>query len=140
MMVERMPYTGKFVAELNQATKKLNEISQGQKTVSQQELKDLIKVLNQLNEACKEGFWKEKKLAPEEMQDGIEKALVAIQLFHRHQPDKNKGAQKSVEQAIASLFSTLSAEINDFDRNLKTLKDHRIGVKVEKTGKSKQSE
>ena len=76
---------------------------------------------------------------PEEMKTSIEKALLAIQLFQSNQPGKDKSAQKNVDQAIISLFSSLSIEINALDKHLRNLGDYKIGRKVEKTSEGKRS-
>jgi uncharacterized protein HemX len=141
-MVERSPDVEnieQFMTNLNQAAEKLNEIRQKKQEFSGQELNELITVLNRFNTAFDPNFWEEKKLVPEEMSADIEKALAVLQLFQSNQPEKNKAAQKNVDQAITSLFSTLSKEISAFDKNLRNLKKYKIGLKVEETYQSKQS-
>lgn len=141
-MVERPVYgLGKdFVNGLREAAEKISEVSQGKNTISKQEIKDLISKLKHVNASFEPGFWEAKSLIPEEMNKSIEKALNAIQLFQRHQPEENKLAQKNVEQAVISLFSTLSETVKDLDKNLKkNLKEeYKIGKRVEKTSKSKK--
>lgn len=145
VMVERSPYiqnVGQFLEELDQATEKLTEISQSKKEISQKELKELIAVLKDCNATFGTGFWDDKKLTTdteEEIKASIKQALEAIQLFNTNRPDKNKAAQRNVEQAIVALFATLTSEVRDFDKNLKNLKDYKIGRKVEKSQQSKQS-
>jgi hypothetical protein len=142
MMVARSPYVEnpkQLIKDLDQAVTKLEEIGKKRQEISNQEMKDLISVLHKFNETLDTGFWEDKRLAPEGMKTSIENALLAITLFNLNQPIKEKGKQKNVDQAIASLFATLAYELNDFDKNLKNLKEIKIGRKVEKTGESKHS-
>jgi hypothetical protein len=73
------------------------------------------------------------------MNQKIEKALAAIQAFQLYHPEKDLSGQRSVNQAITSLFSSLNAVLKKVNNNLKDLKKHRIGLRVEKTGESKQA-
>jgi flagellar biosynthesis GTPase FlhF len=142
MMVERSPYIekmGLLVKDLNQATQQLEEISR-KPQATKQELTDLIKVLQHLNKTLDPRFWEEKKLAAEGMSASIERALAAVRLFQSTQPALgNRSGQRNVDQAIASLSSALTAALNTFDKNLRNLKDYKIGRKVEKTGESKHT-
>lgn len=141
MMVAHPPYSAKMghlLKELDHASQQLTEITKQKKVASSQELSSLIKVFYELNENFDPRFWGDKKLVPEEMSESIGEALKAIQLF-QSQPSKDKAIPQNVNQAIVSLFATLTAEINKFDKHLKNLREFRIGLKVEKTGKSKQS-
>lgn len=141
-MVERSPYignVGQLIRDLDQAAQRLAEISKGREA-SKQELNDLIGVLHKVNDNFPDkNFWEEKRFAPEGMDESIEKALAAVMLFKRNQPEKNKLGQKNVEQAIISLFAALSKEISALDAHLKNLKKYKIGQKVEKSGESKES-
>jgi hypothetical protein len=130
MMVERL------MKDLEQATKKLEEINQKPQT-TEHELKDLITALQHFNKTLPASL-DDKKLVTEGMgmNKKIETALNAIQVFHRQHPEKDR---RNVDQAIASLSSALMEALNAFDRNLKNLKEYKIGQKVEKTGQSKQS-
>jgi uncharacterized protein YeeX (DUF496 family) len=142
MMVARSPYVEnpkQLIKDLDQAVIKLAEISKKKQAISNQEMTDLISVLHKFNVTLDTGFWEDKRLAPEEMKSSIENALLAITLFNLNQPIKEKGTQKNVDQAIISLFATLAKEVNDFDKNLKNLKEIKIGRKVEKTSESKHS-
>lgn len=141
-MVERSPYiqnVGQFLEELEQAAEKLTEISQNKKEISQKELKELITVLKDCNATFGTNFWDDKKLTKDtegKVKESIEQALAAIQLFNTNRPDKNKVAQKNVEQAIVGLFTTLTNEVKDLNKNLK---DYKIGRRVEKSQQSKES-
>ena len=140
MMVEQSPLVGKFLEDLNRATNKIKELQKKpSQAISSKELDDLITHLKSFNTTlAKPSFLEEKKIAAEEMDEGIKKALDAIKIFQENQPEKNKAAHKNVSQAIISLFSALTAELNMLDTHLKNLKDHKIGRKVEGTHKSKQ--
>jgi adenylosuccinate lyase len=134
MMVDQSRYVDNvrsLIKDLDQAATKLTEISAKQK-ISNQEIKDLMSTLKNVNVNLDPSFWEDKKLAPEEMKVTIEKALNASALFQ-------KVAQKNVEQAIASLFASLTSTLNDFDKNLRNLKELKIGQKVEKSGESKRA-
>ncbi len=142
MMVERSPYTqnvGRLLKDLNQATLKLEEIST-KPEATKQEINDLIKTLQHFNQILEPSSWEEKKLAPEEMSSSIEKALAAVQLFQSIQSKADRTGQRSVDQAIASLSSVLTLALNTFDKNLRNLKDYKIGRKVEKISESKHAD
>lgn len=142
MMVERSPYVenmGLLIRDLDQATIKLEEINRKPQAVSKKELDDLIKVLQEFNTTLDPAFWEEKKLVFEGMNEKIEKALNAIQLFQRYHPERDRSNQRNVDQAITSLFASLSTVLNTFDKNLRGLKKYKIGHKVEKSGESKHS-
>ncbi len=135
MMVERLPYTeseGQLLKALDQATIKLTQIGQTAPDFSPKEAKELIKILQHVNTVIDPSILSGKTLVLEGMNTSIEKALKAIQLFEMNQPQTNRGAQKNVDQAVTSLFSTLSKEIKDFDKNIRNLKKHKIGLKIEK--------
>lgn len=116
---------------LDQATAKLTEISEN-KMISPKEVKDLMKALDHVNSSLGTGGLKEKKVVPEEMNRSIEKALQAVALFHT-------AGTKNTQQAITSLFSSLTSSLKDFDKNLRNLKKHRIGRRVEKVTEGKKS-
>lgn len=140
-MVER-PYVenvGQLMKDLDQATMKLEEINRKPQAVSKQELNDLIKTLQHFNTTLDPDFWEEKKLAFEGMNEKIERALNAIQLFQRYHPEIDSSTQRNVNQAITSLFSALNSLLNDVNKNLMGLKKLKIGRKVEKSGESKHS-
>lgn len=142
MMVERSPYVenvGQLLRDLDQAASKLMQAGQAQQGPTHQEMKSLISVLQNVNTTLDPSFWTDKKLAPEGMNATIEKALKALELFQTN-PQANRGAQKTVDQAVASLFSTLSKEIKDFDKNLRNLKKYKFGRRVEKSSESKDSD
>jgi hypothetical protein len=67
------------------------------------------------------------------MKGTIERALAALALFqgmsHSHL------GRTGAEQAIVSLFASLSKELKDFDKNLRTLRKHKIGKRVGKVEK-----
>lgn len=130
---------GNLMRDLDQATKRLEEINKKPQIASKQELTDLIHVLKQLNANLEPHVWRHKKFAQEGMNQKIEKALVAIQVFQLYHPEKDLSGQRSVNQAITSLFSSLNVVLKKVNNNLKDLKKHRIGLRVEKTGESKQT-
>lgn len=140
MMVERSPYTSmgdlQFMVKLDVATKKLDNINQKHQAISQQELNDLIEVFKPISDP---NFLADKKFASEGMSDKIEKALIAIALFQRNHPATDRAAQRNVEQAITSLFSSLNSTLSKADENLKNLKKHRIGQRVKESSESKES-
>lgn len=141
MMVERSPYVenaGQLIQDLEKATTHLEKISQKPQDISKQELDDLIHALSHFNENLDPSFWGEKKLALEGISEKIEKALIASQLFQRISPEKDRSGQRNVDQQIVSLSSALTAALNTFDKNLRDLKKHKIGVKVEKASESKR--
>jgi hypothetical protein len=137
MMVERLPYTenvGQLIKDLNQATTKLEEMSRQQpQSVSGQKVADLMAVLTRLNTVLYPKLLEGKKLVPEEINVSIERALQATQLFQSTHPEATRAAQRNVDQAIASLTSSLTAELTRFDKNLKNLKKKfKVGHRVEK--------
>ncbi len=136
-MVEHSPATklmGDLTFSIGQAALRLEN-----KDLSKQEIADLINRLEQFNQAIDPStFWEDKKPAMEEgMNQKIEKALHASILFQ----GKNmvRAGQRNVDQAIVSLLSTLKAQLKRFDRNLRGLKEYKIGKKAEKSDKSKES-
>lgn len=134
-MVERVPYTdhvGQLIKALDQATTKLTQIGQAAPDFSPKEAKELIQILQNVNTSINPSILAGKTLVPEGMNASIEKALKAVQLFEMNQPQTNRGAQKTVEQAVTSLSSILSKEIKDFDKNIRNLKKYKIGRKIEK--------
>jgi hypothetical protein len=142
MMVARSPYVenvGLLMKDLDQATTKLTAISKKEKVASPNELNDIIKVLNKVNENLDTSFWEAKKLAPEGMTASIEKALQAVQLFHRIRPELTRAAQLTAGQAIASLKDALDRAVDGFDRNIKNLKKIKLGQKVVKPGETKNA-
>lgn len=142
MMVQRSPYTenlGLLMKDLDRATIKLEAINSMPQQASKQEVNDLIKVLHDLNSTLDPSFWEDKKLAPEGMNEKIEKALHEIQHFQRRHPEHDRGGKRNVDQAITSLSSALKEALNVFDKNLRDLKKFKIGRRVEKIGESKQS-
>jgi hypothetical protein len=143
MMVERShPFKsiGQFLNNLNNAVDKLTLFNEKMPPASNQEWNEVIKVFHELNSNLDDtSFLDTKKLVPEEMDKEIEKALKAVQLFQLNQPERNKAAQRNVRQAIISLSSALSKEINSFDKKLQNLKKYRIGRKIEKSGESKHT-
>ena len=142
MMVERSPYTdnpNQLITDLNQLTQKIEEVSGPSAKLSEKELTELIGTLDDFNATFDESFWNEKKLVPEKADATIEKALKAVFLFQSTHPEKQGSGYRNVDQAIASLSSSLTSAIAAFDKNLKDLKKYKIGQKVEKTGESKHS-
>lgn len=139
MMVGRSPYATigdlQFMVKLEAATKKLDNINQKHQVISQQELHDLIEVFKPISDP---NFLADKKFASEGMSNKIEKALIAIALFQRNHAS-DRAAQRDVEQAITSLFSSLNSTLSKADKNLKNLKKHRIGQKVKESSESKES-
>lgn len=115
---------------LEGAANKLTEIS-GKSTISQNEMKALLKTLNQVNEHLDPTLRSAKKLAPDEVK-AIERALLAVALFQ-------KVDHRKVEPAITSIFSSLLSTLGSLDKGLKNLKKHRIGQRVEKISDSKGS-
>lgn len=141
LMVERSHFiknSAQLSHYINQATLKLAEVAEAKKSVSQQELKDLIKVFHDFNTQYDPSFFSDKKLVPEELSSPIENALKAILLF-QNATQKEKAIQKNIDQAIVILVSQLNREIKTFDKNLRDLKKIRIGRHIEKTNKSKHS-
>ncbi len=137
-MVERsrIENISQFLEEVDQVAEQIKQVSQTKQGVSPHQLNDLIHVLETCNQLLKTDFLEGKKFSPETMNASIEKALAAIQLFQLKQ---REAGRKEIEKTIVALFSTLSREINDFDKNLKNLKDYKIGRRVEKTNATKQS-
>lgn len=133
-MVDQSRYVGNvgsLKTDLDQAAAKLTEIG-GKNTISKKEINELSTILNHVNSNLDPTFWADKKLAPEDMNVTIEKALKALALFQT-------ATTKNVDQAIISLVSSLKSTLNAFDQNLRNLKDHKIGRRVEKTGESKHA-
>lgn len=126
MMVEKAPSIDLDL--LLKATTKLNEIAGKKQAVSRQDLNELHNVLRQFNTQLDPRIWESKKIAPEEMSGTVEKALNALDLFKRN---------KNVEQAIASLYASMISDLNAFDKNLRDLKDLKLGKKVEKSSESR---
>ena len=132
MMVERLPLNvGQLMSDLDRATKTLETMNTQPQAVSKQDLKDLIQVLKDFNSTLNPGVLQDKKLVPEGMNAKIEKALNAILLFQSTHTAQKEG-QRNVDQAIASLASTLNETRRTLDKHLKDLKKYKIGQKVEK--------
>lgn len=142
-MVERTPYTGNvgyLFGELEQTSTKLEQMAGTSQAISRAELNALIGDLQRANKTMEvEGpaLLVGKKLATEPMNTTIERALRASQLFQLGQSDASRIAcLKNVDQAIISLSSALKKAMETFEKNLKRFK---IGRKVEKTAKTKES-
>lgn len=135
MMVEQprnVDPLGTFNKSLDEATAKLHEYS-GKKTATTQEVNELLSALDQANSSMQSANLREKKVVPEEINRRIENALLAVALF------QTTGA-KTMQQAIASITSSaLSNSLKDFGKNLRNLKKHRIGRRVEKIEETKKS-
>lgn len=133
MMVEQsrpVNTVGSFLKNLDNASTKLTEIG-GKSQISPEEMKELMKTLNKVNDHLSDPtLITAKKMVPEKVDASIERALIALALFQRV-------GHRNVEQAITSLFSSLNSTLNDLGKNLRTLRKHRIGKRVEKTGESK---
>jgi len=88
-------------------------------------------------------IWEGKKTVFEGLFKGIDEkinnALNAIQVFHHQHPESDPKTQRNIEQAINSLAFTLRSVLNSFDKNLRDLKKHKIGQRVEKPSKSKSA-
>lgn len=134
-MVEQSRYVenvGSLETDLVGATAKLSEVG-GKNAISPQEMKDLMKTINQVNANLDPTFWADKTLAPAAMNTTIDKALMALALFQKVPPPP----PKDVERAIVSLFDST---LKTFEKKLRDLKKYKIGQKVqpvEKTGESK---
>lgn len=136
MMVEQprsIDPLGTFNKSLDDATAKLNEFS-GKKIASPHEVKELLTALDHANSSMEAAAdLKGKKVVPEEMNRRLENALQAVALFQA------MGA-KTMQQAIASITSSLLFNsLKDFGKNLRNLKKHRIGRRVEKTAETKET-
>lgn len=143
MMVERPPSTENvslLIKNLDQAKIVLEEIN-NKPQINSKQIDDLIRVLQNLKKNWHPSFWDDKKLATEGMDDKIETALAAIQLFQGRRHSEKEAGQRNVNQAITSLVSALNAALNTLDkeRNLRDLKKYKIGQRVEKTGETKHS-
>ncbi len=134
MMVQESRGVDQFsllLKNLDQAATKLTEIS-GKKEVSQNEIRELMTAIDHVNSALGSSGLKDKKVVPEEMNAKIEKALNAVAPFLT-------AGHKNAQQAITSLFSSLTSTLKDFDKNLRDLKKHRIGRRVEKASETRGS-
>lgn len=134
MMVEQSRYVQNVTSlqnDLVKATTQLKEVS-GNKMISSQEIKALTTTLQNVNTNLDPTFWSDKNPAPTKMQGTIENALAALALFPKAPP-------KNAEQAIVSLFSSLTSTLRDFGKNLRDLKKYKIGQKVEKVDEAKPS-
>ena len=140
MMVQESRGVDQFsllLKNLDQAATKLTEIS-GKKEVSQNEIKELMSAIDHVNSALGSSGLKDKKVVPEEMNAKIEKALNAVAPFLTAGLKNPQQAITSAQQAIIS-FSSSTQALKDFDKNLRDLKKHRIGRRVEKTTETKES-
>lgn len=141
-MVEQSPRVNlaPLLKDIDHAEAKLKEIAQKRPDISKQELSELMKILKthvEVDSGSDSTFWEDKKLAPEGKPGekiNIEKALQALGLF-------KKEIHRNVEQAIVSLYASFNADsqASDSDANLRSLKDLKIGRRVEKTGESSKS-
>lgn len=140
MMVEHVRPVGEM---LDQVAKGLNEVSQTGpgKPVTSENLKSLIGVLKECNDHLPSAL-QEKNLGgdiSQKLKESIEKATGAVLLFKGNQVLNTAAAEKNVSQAIVGLWSALNSEVKKFDKNLRDLGKYRIGQRVEKTNKSKES-
>lgn len=143
MMVDRAPHLGdlgQFMNKLDKAAEALEAMNQKSQAVSKQDLDNLTKILQQLNQAIPSS-WGEKKFVFEGMNDKVAKILLAIQLFQTRNSAKEGASQRNVEQVITSLVSSFnsSKEKERSDKTLKNLREYKIGRRVEKTHKGKES-
>lgn len=140
MMVEHVRPVGEM---LDQAAKSLHEVSQTSpgKPVTPQNLKNLIGVLQECNDHLPSSL-QDKSLGgdiSQQLKKSIENAIGAVLIFKGNQTLGTAAAEKNVSQAIVGLWSALNNEVKKFDKNLRDLGKYRIGQRVEKTNKSKES-
>lgn len=151
MMVESSPSSKnmeRLLNHLDRASSQMHALQEKARTqpVSQNEYKNLIKILKQFNTQLPQdpSSLKSKDLAPKEMQKHIEQALKELQLFKDSHFGAGKAGLKNVEAAIVSLFSSLKEEVKVFDRNLRNLsvlKDEyeQLKYKVTKSSRTKNA-
>jgi hypothetical protein len=142
MMVADSPYVAnqsQLLKDLTQLNNKLEKINDRTQEISTEELNDLFQNIDYFNGILNEEFWSDKKLLPEKANATIEKALKAIFLFQNIRPENNLTGQRNVDAAIASFSSAWHAAVSKLDKNLRDLKKYKIGRRVEKVSKSKES-
>lgn len=139
MMVGHPLPVGQLMSSLDQASQEIHNLSKPTHTASSGELKKLIGVLEDCNASLNPNILQDKNLAPAQMKASIEKALLAVAIFNSNRPENNAAAQRSVNQATAGLFSALRSEVEKLDKNLRDIRKHRIGRRVEKVNESKDT-
>lgn len=142
-MVESPSYIGeikRFRDDLTSATQELEALHRHlPQALSKEELDELNHILKHLNETLKPSSMEKKSVAFEAMSEKIGKVLLAIQLFHNQNPQISEANRRNVEQAIVSLASSLSSALGKPDKNLRDLKKHRIGRRIEKVQEAKRT-
>jgi len=126
--------------QISQEVEKLTAHGQTDKppTISSEKLDSFINTLKKFNSAVDVGYWDDKKLAVEGMNESLEKALQSVHLIHSNLTNKSHLSQKNVDQLIVSLFGSLGQELKELGNRLQNLKKYRLGQKVEKSNQSKE--